>query len=202
MRNANPYVILATLLLSLLLFLGWQIANDPRRLDPMKGRGGSSPARYQPGSEDRQSEKTWEERTKRWRQVLEESSGTLRVGDTPVKAEGRAPAFPDSRRAPSLPAEESSYGKDLVRDQAVRDQVRKKAEVDLEVDTLDGAVRSGESVEIVWCSPDGSVWKKIIDHPFTAQRIDEGMVRITVKAEEGQTIISAKSTGKVFAVPR
>jgi hypothetical protein len=168
----------------------------------MKGRGDSSQASYQTDSEDLQSEKAWEERTKGWKQVLKESSDALRAGNSTVKGKDRAPASPGSSKAPPLPEGESSSGKYRVSDQAVTDQLRKKVDVGLEVDTLDGAVRSGDSVEIVWCSPDGSVWKKVIDHPFIAQGIGEDKVRITVKAEEGQAITSARSTGKVFAVPR
>jgi hypothetical protein len=199
------HVSLATLLLlllSLLLFLGWRIADAPRKVATVEGQSESDKVRHQPDSEGPQSDKAWAERAARWRQMLKESSDTLHVGDSPVKTKDPAPSVPAPLETPSLPAAGSSLGKDLVEERALTDQGRKTAEVGLEIDTLGGEVRLGESVEIVWCSPDGTVWKRIIDRPFSVQENDEGVVRISVKAEEGRIIDSARLSGKVFAVPR
>jgi hypothetical protein len=74
--------------------------------------------------------------------------------------------------------------------------------MDVVVDTLGGTVRLGESVEIVWCSPDGVVWKSVIDHPFIVREVDGGVVRISAGEEEREAIRSARLSGKVFAVPQ
>jgi len=199
-----PLVMLASLmlLLLLLLFLGFQIANAPRGLDSTKDQNTSYEVHHQPSSHDPQSEKAWQERAESWKQMLKESSDTLRVGKNSVNEKSSAPAVPDPQRAPAPAAEDSSSGGELTGDWVVTDQGRKAAKVGLVVDTLSGTIRIGEPVEIVWSSPDGTVWKRVIDHPFTVEKTEDGSVQISVQPEEGEIIDSARLSGSVFAVPR
>lgn len=203
-KGRFPLVSLAALmlLLSILLYLGFRMANAPRELGISESQSESYQAGHQPSSEDPRLESAWEERAEGWRQLLKESSETLLVKEKPVEEDTPGPAIPDPQGTSSLLAEESSPGSNRVVDHAVTDQGRKIARVGLEVDTLGDTAKLGESVEIVWSSPDGTVWKRVIGHPFTIQEIHEDVVRIIVTAEERETINSARLSGKVFAVRR
>jgi hypothetical protein len=203
-KGRFPLVSLAALvlLLSILLYLGLRIANDPRESGISESQSEPYQTDHQTSSEDPRLESAWEERAEGWRQLLKESSETLLVKEKPAEEDTPGPVIPDSQGTSFLPAEEPSPGGNRVADHAVTDEARKTAGLGLEVDMLGDTARPGEAVEIVWSSPDGTVWKRVIDRPFTVQEVHEDAVRITVTAEEREAINSAGLSGKVFAVHR
>jgi len=151
------------LLLSFFLVAGWQVATSPREGGPASQAGSQEEiAAPDPGL-------SWEERTKRWKQVLGESARTI--------------------------------GKDSPEDGPVTDQARDNGAVWLEIKTLDGTIAAGDSVEVIWSSPDGTEWKKVTEHTLTARGIHEDMVRLEVTPEVARLLTSARSRGRIFAVP-
>lgn len=158
------------LLLSFFLFAGWQISTSSRDNGPVKEE-------HRPASQARSQEKvgvpepdlSWEERTKRWKQVLGESARTI--------------------------------GKDSPEVEPVTDQVREGGAVWLEIETLDSTLAAGDSVEVIWSSPDGAEWKKVTERPLTVRDVSGNRVRLKVTPEEARLLTSARSRGTIFAAP-
>jgi hypothetical protein len=158
------------LLLSFLLVAGWQVATSPRDNGQVKEAGEPASGDRSPGEKTTPGpDLSWEERTKRWKQILGESARTI--------------------------------GKDPPEDGPATDQDREEGTVWMEVKTLDGTLAAGDQVEVIWSSPDGAEWKKVTGQTLTVQGIHEDMVRLKVTTEAASLLTSARSRGRIFAVP-
>jgi hypothetical protein len=171
--SAGRTTILLPLLLLLLLFFlvaGWQVAISPRDDGQVKDEGGPASGGRNPEENAAPGQNlSWEERTKRWKQVLGESARTI--------------------------------GKDSPGDGPATDQTREEGAVWLEVKTLDSTLAAGDEVEVIWSSPDGAEWKKVTEQPLTVREIHEDIVRLEVTPEVARLLTSARSRGRIFAVP-
>jgi len=94
-----------------------------------------------------------------------------------------------------------TIGKDSPGDGPAIDQDRDEGTVWMEVKTLDGTLAAGDQVEVIWSSPDGAEWKKVTEQTLTVQGIHEDMVRLKVTTEAASLLTSARSRGRIFAVP-
>ena len=71
----------------------------------------------------------------------------------------------------------------------------------IEVPCLGNAVRPGDAVNIVWVSPDGGVWKKVVGRPLKVRDISRDEAIVAATPEEARAVAEARSRGRVFAAP-
>jgi len=200
--SANILLAFLLLTLSLLIFFGWHIAHAPQGDRPQKQVGESrSEARNRSGGGKPIPDSLWEEKTKGWQRLLEESGKTLRADQEKNLEEQPGSPYTNTGEDVSTPTGEASSGRLPETAPSAGPGEQKDDGEWYEVDSLGTSSSSGDTVEIVWSSPDGSVWEKIIDHRIAARQSDGEKVMIRVSPEEMKEIVSAKSRGRVFAVP-
>jgi hypothetical protein len=189
------YAALGILLLFLVLLvsMAWRIADVQDEPIPVATQSHTPP-------EVPQAEGAWDERVAEWRQMLKKSSDNLRSGKslTELDVSHGVPSPGPGEDAAALPSPPPKRTAQVPESPA---QDRETAGKTLKVEVLGEDFAPGGSVEIVWCSPDGTVWKRVMDRSFRVEAAQEGMVSITVKAGEAEKVTSARSSGKVFAVP-
>ena len=178
-------ILLALLLLAFatLMASAWFMSRPPQGENQEPGEESTSESRGRleeetlPGASPEKS-------GEHWQQILEKGKEPIRAGDGPPVAGQKSRQDAGSTNVSSAPPGDLEATRSLA-----------------EVEALGASVRAGDPVEIVWQSPDGATWKRVVDHPFAVLRVEGNRITIRTSPEEKSQIEAAKSSGRVFGVP-